>query len=118
MLGRDVAAPWVVARHAGPEERPLLDRDEARLVCPVLEDPTFSEEPRDGLARIRADARAERDPVTPLDGGDRVELHARQSADRLLDLVGPAGAGAGRVALGVDADPPERSDRDGAHVGI
>jgi len=87
VLGEHVPAPRVVLRHPGPVERPLLDRKEAGLVCPELEDATFAEQPRDRLARIHADARPEDDAVAPLDRRDRVDLDAREPADRVLDLA-------------------------------
>ena len=87
VLGEHVAAPGVVGRHPRAVERPVLDRKEARLVRPELEHATLCEEPGDGLARVGADPRAEDDPVAPLDGRDRVDLHARELADRLLDLA-------------------------------
>ena len=39
------------------------------------------------LARVGADARAERQPVRAVDGRDRVELHRGQPADRRLDVA-------------------------------
>jgi hypothetical protein len=56
-------------------------------MCPVLEDATLAEKPRHGFPRIRTDARAERDPMASLDGGDRVELNAREGANRGFDLA-------------------------------
>ena len=73
--------------HLRHEERPVLDRHEARLVGPVLEQPAPREQARHGARRERADARAEREPVRAVDGRDRVELHAREPPDRLLHLA-------------------------------
>ena len=81
-----VAAPGMVLPHRRAEERPILDREEARLVRPVLENTPARKQARHRLARVRADARAEDDPMASLDRGDRVELDAGERADRLLDL--------------------------------
>ena len=76
--------------HGGAEERPVVGRQEACLVGPVLDQAAAPEQARDRVARIRADARADRDPVAPLHGRDGVELHAREAANDGLDLRGDA----------------------------
>src|SRR5213078_3662103 len=48
----------------------------ARLVRPELEEAAFAQQRRLRLRRVRADARAQRDPVRTVDGRDRVELYA------------------------------------------
>ena len=92
----DVAVPVAAAvLHRTAEERPRLDREQARLVRPVLEDPAVAEQLRDGFPRVVADAARERDPVAALDRRDRVELDARQPADRRLDARSRSRAGTG-----------------------
>ena len=77
-------------------------------MCPVLEDAARGEQVRDGLARVVADPADESDPVAPLDGRDRVELDARERADRRLDLAACRAPGAAGVALRRDGKPPNR----------
>ena len=71
-----VAAPGMVLPHRRAEERPILDREEARLVRPVLEDTPARKQARHCLARYAPT----REPMTmwvaSLDRGDRVELDA------------------------------------------
>ena len=83
---------------------------------PVLEDAPLAEQARDRLARIRAHSGPERDAVAALDGGDRVELDARERTDRLLDLAACSGARACCVALGGDCDATKCGKRDRAHA--
>ena len=53
----------------------------------------------------RADARGEREPVRAVDGRDRVELHRREPADRLLDV----GVARAPVAAGEALRPDDRA---------
>ena len=63
-----VRAPVAAALHDEPEVRPQLDREQARLVGPVLEDPSFAEQRRHDGLRERADARRQREVVRAVDG--------------------------------------------------
>ena len=79
---------------------------------PVLEDPAGAEQLRDRRGRVGADPGREREPVAPVDGGDRVELDAREACDRILDLRCAAAPKPAGVALCGNRDP---ADRCGAH---
>ena len=100
--------PPAAVLHRRPEERPGLDREQAGLVRPVLEDPARGEQARDGLPRVVADAACERDPVAPLDGRDRIELDARERANGRLDARSVRAAIAARVALRRDGKAANR----------
>ncbi len=113
LKGLRVPAPVPFAGHHAPEVGVELDRDQRRLVRPVLEDPARREQPGDGVARIGADPCAQRQPVRPLDGGDRVELHGRQPPDRRLDLGGGCAARPLREPLLRDDVPAQRPQGDG-----
>ena len=80
-------------------------------MAPVLEHAPAAVRSETVRARIRADARAEHDPVAALDGRDRVELHALSTADRRLDFVRAAAPRPARVALGGDGERPRRRER-------
>ena len=75
---------------------------------PVLEDPALGEQARDGVARVVAGSACERDPVAPLHGRDRVELDARERANRRLDARSVGAAIPARVALRGDGKPSNR----------
>ena len=92
--------------HLRREQWPVLDRQQARLVGPVLEHAALPEQPADGARPVGADAGCQRDAVTAFDGRDRVELDAREPPDRGLDLLRRARARAERVPLGVDHEAP------------
>jgi len=100
-------------RHRRAEEREILDRQQACLVRPVLEDPPGCEQARDGVARVRADAGAEREPVAAVDRRDRVELDGGEAADRLLDVRLTSAPEARRVALADDDEAAQRREADG-----
>ena len=87
-------------------------------MCPVLEDPAAREQPRHGLRGVVADAARERDPVAALDGRDRVELHAREPADRGLDVRRGRAPVAPREPLRRDREPADGggADRTLSHV--
>ena len=81
-------SPSGAALHRAPEVRPELDREEARLVRPVLEHAAGGQQPPDSSALgVRADAARQREPVRPVDRRDRVELDRAEPADRFLDLT-------------------------------
>src|SRR5262249_14769252 len=114
-FGRSLAAPPVVvaqSQHAALEERVVLDREQARLVGPVLEDATAGEQARDVRLGVGADARGERDPVRAVDGGDRVQLDGAELSDLAGDVVGGGAAEAAGVSLPGDDVPPQRGDAD------
>ena len=106
-----VRAPVARAVHHEVEVRPQLDRQQRRLVRPVLEDPSVGEEARDGLRREGADARADREPVRAIDGRDRVELHRRQPANRVLHVALGRAAESGCEALAPDDQAPDALSR-------
>ena len=101
--------------HPPLEQRVVLDRQQARLVRPVLEAAALAEQPRDVGLVVRADPRRERDPVRAIDRRDRVELHRLQPADRGRDVVGAGAAEARRVALVRDDVAPQRRDAHRGH---
>ena len=113
-----VGAPVAAALHDGPEVGPELDRQQRRLVRPVLEDPPLTEQPRDRVARVGADAHAERQPVRAVDRRDRVELHRRQPADRRLDVCLVAAPKPHREPLASDDEPPHGGQRNGHLVSL
>ncbi len=101
--------------HAALEERIVLDRQHARLVGPVLEDPSGRQEPCHGPDGIAAEPRAERQPVGAVDGRDRVELHAAEARDRRGHVGRPSRPRARGVALVRDDVATELRDGDGLH---
>src|SRR5207253_5040102 len=70
-----VDAPVAAARHDVAEVRPELDREQRRLVRPVLEYAATSEQRRNVPRVERTDSSCERQPVRAVDRGDRVELN-------------------------------------------
>src|SRR5439155_20419613 len=85
--------------HATLEERIVLDREQAGLVRPVLEDAALAQECRDVRLVVGADARGKREPVRAVDGRDRVELHGLETPDLRRDVRGLRAAEAPRIAL-------------------
>ena len=75
--------PVAVAQVSHPplEEAVVPDRKQARLVGPVLEDAPLAQQPCDGRLLVLTDSRGERDPVSPVDGRDRVELDGLKPPD-------------------------------------
>src|SRR5581483_456070 len=108
-----VRAPVAGPVHRPPEVRPELDRQQARLVRPVLEQPPAAEQPRHDRLVERTDARAERQPVGTVDRRDRVELHRRQPAHRGLDVVDPRAPEARRESLPRYEEAAQRRDAHG-----
>ncbi len=111
-----VCAPVSGACHHRAEVRPQLDRQQRRLVCPVLEDAAGAEERRDRVLGERPDPRRDRQPVRAVDGADRVELHRSQAPDHVLDLVAARTAEARREPLAADDEPPDRDELDRRHA--
>jgi hypothetical protein len=56
--------------HAMAQERPILDRQQTRLVRPVLEQPSAREQARHRGGIDRAGPRAEHQQMAALDGRD------------------------------------------------
>ena len=75
---------------------------------PAFDDPPLTHELRDGVPWIEAGAARDCDPVTALDGRDRVELDAHRSPDRSLDVVSARSADSRHVVLGPDVEAAER----------
>jgi hypothetical protein len=100
----------VVAQLVHPplEQRVVLDRDEAGLVCPVLEDPSRLQQARDRRLLVRPDTRDEREAVRAVDGRDRVELNDAEPRDLGGDVVGARAPEARRVTLMRDDVAAER----------
>ena len=114
---RDVMTPpMAAALHHSAKVRPQLDRQQRRLVRPVLEDPPLAKQALDRPVRDGSDARRQRQPVRAIDGRDRVELHRRQAPDRRLDLDRPSPSEPRRELLLRHDEPPQRGEllsRDG-----
>ena len=113
-LGGARPAPPVVlgqVRHAALEQRVVLDRQQAGLVRPVLEDRALGEQARDRPLVEGADAARERQPVGAVDRRDRVELDGAEVADRVEQLGAPGAAGAAGVALVRHDEAPKRGQR-------
>ena len=111
--GAVVGAPVTRARHHGAEVRPQLDREQARLVGPVLEDPPLAQQAVHRVAGNHADPRRQRQAVRAIDGRDRVELNCRQPANRRLDLgARRAPEPRGESLPGDDESPHRRDGRD------
>ncbi len=102
--------------HPALEERVVLDREQAGLVRPVLEDASATEEPRDEALVETADPGRERDPVGAVDGRDRVELNHAEARDLRRDLAGRRPPLPRGVALVRDDVPPERGERNRPHA--
>jgi hypothetical protein len=101
--------------HPALEERVVLDRDEASLVRPVLEDPAAPEQAGDGRLRVGAYPRGQRQPVGTVDRRDRIELHGAEPADRRLDVGGSASPEPRRIALVGNEIPPQLRKGDRLH---
>ena len=103
--------------HPPLEERVVLDRQQAGLVCPVLEDSPRGEQARDDLLLEAAYACCERDAVRPVDGRDRIELNGAEPTDLSRDLACPRPPCAGRVALVGNHVLAELGQLNRAHAG-
>jgi hypothetical protein len=104
----DVAPPRMcvaVLLHPPLVQAVVLDRQQACLVRPVLEDAALAEQARHRLARVVADAGADRDPVAAVDGRDRVQLDAREAAYGVDHVVRGSAPRARCVALPPDDVP-------------
>ncbi len=84
---------------------------------PVLEHPPGAQQARDRRLVVAPDARAERQPVRPVDGRDRVELDGLQPPDLGGDVLVARPAEASRVALVGDDEPSKLCQRNRAHAG-
>jgi hypothetical protein len=111
--GAVVRAPVAAALHHRPEVRPQLDRQQRRLVRPVLEDAPLAEELRHLFRIERADPRRQLEPVRAVDGRDRVELHRGEAADRGLDVGRARPPVPPGESLRPDDRAPDLRERDG-----
>ncbi len=114
-----LATPPVLALemdHAPLEEGVVLDGEEARLVSPVLEDPTLPEQSRHRAGAIPAEPRGQGQPVGTVDGRDGVELDRRQPLDLACDVVRPRRPRSRRVALVRDEEAAKLGNPDRLHV--
>jgi hypothetical protein len=97
--------------HPSLEQRIVVDRQQAGLVRPVLEDLAAPEERRDARLVVRADSRRERQAVRAVDGCDRVELDGLEAADLGRDVALRRAPKARGEALVRDDVAAERRDR-------
>ena len=119
-LGRSLAPPPVPVGqldHAPLVQRVVLDREQAGLVGPVLEQDAPAQELRHGLLPVGADARHQRQAMGPVDGRDRVELNRAQAPNGIEQVGGAGATEASGVSLVGDDEATKRGGRDRLHGG-